>query len=981
MMKRLSLLLFVCFCFGKINAQAFMLGTDVGGTAGTLTYYPMSNASNKIFYEKMITENVSSSTGIKKWEFTDGGNNTWRAASSGQTLSLYNSVIAPASNNASAFFRASSGGATAQMPPTVSGTNYYFRIAGIAGQNNYASQNMVILAATYTPNTLVGASHTAGTNIVTLSTALSPGEYMYVRSSLNSFSSSNISQVNFTGTSGTFSLGNCSSSVSYYFYTSSAPLANITASVTSVGQNAHYLLAFYSLNNGGSNYTTTPPAVSISGTSPICAGSTTTLTATGSSGVPPYSYTWSSGSTSIATLSASSGATTILTGVAVGSSIITVTVTDVIGCTNTNTKTEVLGSLPSVVISGSANICTGTATTILTALSSNGTSPYTYSWSSATPSAAALSSSTGTNVTVTVGASGSSIISVTVTDAGGCTNTSTQTETVRAVPTPTISGSNTVCATPNTILIGTPTVASGSTFDGTKTANFTWSSSNTSAATVSGLASTAVTVTGTTAGGATTITYTIKDNFGCSGSGTYAITANPTPSYTSAVAAASICSQYPATINLTGLTPNSTFNISYNISHGTEKFVNGITSNASGAGSFMTTNVPSNGTNGLSAYSINYDTIKNSITTCSNIALGGISTTLSVNRGPLPTIIGSSNVCAGGSISLTGTPNIQTGSTSSPTITWSSSNTSVATVNSSGTVTSGVAGTTIISYYVKGANGCDSTTTKTITVNPLPTPVVAGSSSVCVGSTTALSASSSTGTSPFTYAWSSATPSKATLSPSNISATTVTGVAAGSSIISVTITDNNSCVASIPQTETVNALPTVSIAAIESSCTSNDNKVLNGATVSLTASGSGGSGSYTTYTWDNSLGTGATKTPTVTATTTYNVTVTDSNGCMGTNAQTETLITAPTFSNTKIDDPCQVGVGSITVTLTGGTPTYTIAACGTTISPTPSAGTYVTVSGSPTTISSSGGSKIFSNLPGNATYKFTITDTNGCPAQ
>ena len=60
-------------------------------------------------------------------------------------------------------------------------------------------------------------------------------------------------------------------------------------------------------------------------------------------------------------------------------------------------------------------------------------------------------------------------------------------------------------------------------------------------------------------------------------------------------------------------------------------------------------------------------------------------------------------------------------------------------------------------------------------------------------------------------------------------------------------------------------------------------------------------------------------------------------------------------------------------------PNYTIAACGTTVSPSPTIGQYVTVVGSPATGITS--SKTFSGLNGNIAYNFTITDANGCVAQ
>ena len=80
-----------------------------------------------------------------------------------------------------------------------------------------------------------------------------------------------------------------------------------------------------------------------------------------------------------------------------------------------------------------------------------------------------------------------------------------------------------------------------------------------------------------------------------------------------------------------------------------------------------------------------------------------------------------------------------------------------------------------------------------------------------------------------------------------------------------------------------------------------------------------------------------------------------------------------------VHDNCQVGAGAITLSVSGGKPNYTIAACGKSVSPSPSVGQYVTVAGSPA--SGITNSKTFSGLGGNIAYQFTITDANGCVAQ
>ena len=85
---------------------------------------------------------------------------------------------------------------------------------------------------------------------------------------------------------------------------------------------------------------------------------------------------------------------------------------------------------------------------------------------------------------------------------------------------------------------------------------------------------------------------------------------------------------------------------------------------------------------------------------------------------------------------------------------------------------------------------------------------------------------------------------------------------------------------------------------------------------------------------------------------------------------------APTVTEAHTNDPCQTGAGSITITLMGGKPSYSISACGQINSP--ATGTAPIAA---TTTASAPGSIIYNNLVGNATYKFTITDANGCVAK
>ena len=72
---------------------------------------------------------------------------------------------------------------------------------------------------------------------------------------------------------------------------------------------------------------------------------------------------------------------------------------------------------------------------------------------------------------------------------------------------------------------------------------------------------------------------------------------------------------------------------------------------------------------------------------------------------------------------------------------WGTSNSGIATV-ADGTVTGVAPGTTNINYTLTGANGCTTTVSRSVTVNPLPTTVVAsGATSICEGASTNLTGS------------------------------------------------------------------------------------------------------------------------------------------------------------------------------------------------------------------------------------------------
>lgn len=114
-----------------------------------------------------------------------------------------------------------------------------------------------------------------------------------------------------------------------------------------------------------------------------------------------YTYEWSPG-----TVLGSSSITTALTP---GAYSVTATSMDYPNCSSTDEIVLTASSSPAVTISGPGFICTGQST-VLTAVATGGTAPYTYSWTGG-----------GTGSTLEVTSAGTWV--VTVTDAMGCTAT------------------------------------------------------------------------------------------------------------------------------------------------------------------------------------------------------------------------------------------------------------------------------------------------------------------------------------------------------------------------------------------------------------------------------------------------------------------------------------------------------------------------------------------------------------------------------
>ncbi len=766
------------------NATVSTLGVVTGFTPGSASIiYTLPGGCNST---KPITVNITPApisgtatvcTGNTTMLTETTGGGTWSSSNTAlATVGSTTGIVSGIAPGAVIISYAASSGCSASYPMTV-----YQTPSAIAGASTLCSGHTLTLTdvntgGTWTSSNTAVATIGGGTGVAS---GVTPGTVIITYTLPGGCNTAVTITINPSPATITGSSSVCSgSSVTLtettpggIWSSSNTAIASTTGSDTITGVSSGTATIDYTLPAGCTAtypFTVNPVPAPIAGTELVCLGYSVTLVDGISGG------TWTSSTTSVATIGASSGT---ITGVGSGSA--TVTYTLPAGCYLTVPVT-VSSSLPA--IGGPDVICLGNTAT-LTNTTPLGT------WTSSNPSWVSINPTTGLMAGLSPGP-------VTITYALGACQ-ATLSVTADPAP-PAISGGPDVC-------LGASVTLSDPSTPGT------WSSSNPSVAvigsatgSVTGISAGSVAITYSLSPGCSTTTLVTVQSLPAAIAGPAHICVGNTATYTDATPGGTWSSTNPM------IAPISFAGVANGIGGGLDTIVYTLPTGCKITRVLPVISVPL--FTGLDTVCAFGDTVSirdsnttglytSSLVTVTNELGGnglvyghsaGIATiTYTVPEGcyvtetltvyPLPgPITGSYNVCAGGT-------SLVTDPTSGGV--WSISNHTIASLDSfSGTMTGIAAGTLVVTYTLP--TGCIRDTFFTVTPPP---SAITGTSGVCLYATELLTDGVPGGT------WSSSNPSVATVSGSGL----LTGVSAG--LTTVTYSIGSGCLTT--SAVTVNPLP------------------------------------------------------------------------------------------------------------------------------------------------------------------------------
>ena len=447
------------------------------------------------------------------------------------------------------------------------------------------------------------------------------------------------------------------------------------------------------------------PTATISGTTAICGGTSTTLTANGGTG-----YVWSNGATTASTEVSTSGN-------------YSVTVTNANGCAASAVTSIVSAPNPSVQISGNLTACQGESVTLT---ASGGTS---YNWSNSANTASINPTQSGTYI-------------VTAYNVLGCEATASAEVVISPNPQLNITAPQTICNNGSTILSVSDNL-------GTTLTSCVWSN---------GGSGTSISVSPTAT---TNYTVTVTNSNGCTAQASTSVAVAEQLSL-SLAGNTSICGNESATLTVSGISPSNVNTYAWSngantasVSVSASGTYSVIVTDVNGCTGYATTNVSAaenpvasisgqqsvcSGSSAtlLASGGTSYQWSDGSTDASISVTTGGTytvvvtngagctataSTMVTVNESPSPQINGTLSICEGESTTLS--------VTGGDSFVWSNGSISAnINVTSSGNY----------SVIASNSNGCTASASATVNVMENPTVTISGEPSMCVGGATYLTA-------------------------------------------------------------------------------------------------------------------------------------------------------------------------------------------------------------------------------------------------
>ena len=626
------------------------------------------------------------------------------------------------------------------------------------------------------------------------------------------------------------------------------------------------------------------PQGNISGSTSLCAGQSTTLTASGAN-----RYNWSTGA-STPTLNVSQGG------------VYTCTFTNSYNCTMTQSVEVTVFDSPT--ISGELGICEGTTTT----LTATGGDSYVWSTGANTPS-------------IQVSTAGS--YTVTASTGNGCSGSATVNVLQNPTPDVQISGNTIICSGISTTLTATNAESylwsTGSTEQsvtaynpGTYTVTVTNATGCINSASINVTTMENVSIIGTQSiceGQSTTLSVSTSGNYQWStGANTSFITVFQPGAYSVTVSLPNGCSSNASAnvVSVANPTPSITGTTVFCEGQSTMLYANGgnsyqwstgTTGNnlpVSEAGTYTVTATNAQGCSATASTYVTVNPLPNITITGNNTTCQGNVVTLTANGAQsYQWNNGSTNatitVGTAGNFSVTGYSSQGCSSTASTSVTvYPTYNTPISqsicegeTYNFFGQNLS-TAGT--YTYPLYSIHGCDSVITLTLTVREAPVVSISGNTNFCQGESGTLVANGGV-----SYQWSN-----------GVGGSTVYVNESGA--YTVTATNAQGCSATATAYVTVNELPTITI--------SGNTAVCQGNTTTLTANGA------VSYQWSNGVNSA---TNTIGEFGNYTVTGTSAAGCSSTATTTVIVYSLPVIHITGNTEICQGSTATLTA---NGAETY-----------------------------------------------------------